>query len=159
LKYSAIREKSIMTSLAGFVIAASAVVGQAETTLPQEVVNEFSNLIGDWKMTGTEGDKAYKAKYSMKWVPGKYAYVSEMFWSGPDSEGPGRGLVGWDASSKEIVVLEAWSDGFLGSIRYTIKSQGVLEGPITMSTAAGGKYKANARMEMKDEDTWVYTAT
>ena len=140
-------------------LAASIVVGQAEKEqIPKETIAELGRLVGTWKMVGEEGKDSYTAIYKNEWASGRFALQMRCDWSGT-WVGNGIGFLAWDGVKKEFFGPEAYDDGTVCRLQYSIKSPGVWVGETQNSLAGKGAYRANIRLEFTDADHYTWTAT
>jgi hypothetical protein len=150
-----------MAALAGYLIVASSLFGQAaDVTIPADVLTEMQYLVGDWTMEGKLGEELHKAKFSHKWSSSRLCVNCDFVWSRPAETLKACQIIGWDGGTRELVVVEFGSDGYSGTARYKIKSPGVWEGQAQYGgPEAGEGFKASVRLEKRNQNEWVWTAT
>lgn len=110
-----------MLSSAVFVLAASMMVGQTSTGMPDELRRQIDeHLIGKWTSTTTWGDTVTTGESRSTWADGGQSVITEAV--GTDIEGDisyVTTVLGWDASKKCLVNLSTTSKGEYWGYRWT----------------------------------------
>jgi len=150
-----------MTALASYLIVASSLFGQAvDVKVPADVLAEMEYLVGDWTMEGKLGEELHKAEFSYRWAPSKICLNCDWVWSGPTKTSKASQITGWDGGTQELVTVEFGSETYTATVRFKKKSKGVWEGQgIWSAPEPGGGFKAAVRLEKRNENEWVETAT
>ena len=147
-----------------FLLAASMVVGQAETAspLPQDIAAHFQYLIGNWHVEGKVGDTVVQGTYSVRWAPGRHCVM--VTWT-PDPDQPEEatvhisGVIGYDWASKRTIEKTFASNGDHYTISYVVSTPVRARGTINGELTCGNKEKQHqcqVKIERKGREEYTY---
>ena len=148
-----------MLSAAMF-LAASMMLGQADgANVPDEFVRQCKYYLGEWASEVEVDGKVYRGTLTVTWSQDKACVL--VLWAAetPTGRGSGTRVQGWDASTKEVLVVDFGKDGGSSIERYKIISDRIDEGKISRVDAEGSLHKATAHTDRMDQDHFTWTVT
>ncbi len=104
---------------------ATVTLAQPPASVPREVADSWSHLIGHWKIEGHVGDTPITGSATFRWTEGKFCYLGEQTWQLGDT---GRSIHlaligGWDAGQQRTVEQGFSSSGSAATVRYRAPTQ------------------------------------
>lgn len=156
-----------MLSCLTLVLATSLTLGQAvennakeKQFVPDNVLEEFAYLVGEWKADFFEDNTTGTGVSSTKWAIGKQAITQEQTWE-LTKYGTIKAivLVGWDTAKQEFVEATFFSGGGGAVRRYKLQSPGVWAGQAQHFHPDGRPEASKVRIERKSEDEYTWTET
>jgi hypothetical protein len=159
--------KIVLTSLIGALALVFLNEARAEgpATIPPEVVESWSTIIGNWSIEGQVGTVAVTGSASFEWAADKHCYVGQQVWHvGPEGRVVHLGLIGgWDAAMNETVEQGFSSASDSATVRYSTRGPsevaGGLKGNVAGNTGSGRRWSGTIEREQHGPNEFTLTST